>query len=92
MEILFGSVPTEFLLDAENFTSEGLPGEYYYKVEMLDVDTVTISDTVGRSIPLDFSHLPQLIAALEFLDNKVGNLVDVATSAKAELMELNIAS
>ena len=45
---------------------------YQYEIE-LDEDTVRISDSIGRSVPVDISEIGAMAAMLNRIDNYVKN-------------------
>lgn len=92
MKILFGEIPAQYKEDFgdSGFISQSVPGEYYYKLEMLYPGEFKLMDTVGRYLPFGYEHLNELILALQTLRYKTADhLRAVETSTKA-LQELNI--
>lgn len=67
MKFLTGPVPLEFV-DAHSDDNyfKGTDGAYYYYKVIVDQedDVVTIKDTVGRAIPVDFESLAGLANVL----------------------------
>ena len=67
MEILFGDSGACVGCDCEvsegTFSSE--LGRFFYKVEMLDTEMITIKDACDRYVPFDYEHIPALILALQ---------------------------
>lgn len=92
MQIYFGEVPEEYVEEFgdSGFTAEGLPGNFYYKVEMLYTDSFKLVDTVGRYVPISYDHLDQLIMALEALRDKTQHHIDAIEESTSELKELNV--
>jgi len=97
MEIKFGQVP-DICSGCDCGESFGMfPDEttgdfYYYKVDMYDLETVTLRDTCGRYVPFDLNHLPELIYALQSMQGMVGEAVAQYTEARDYLKENNIAT
>jgi len=56
------------LSDEETAHNEGFAGangeQYWYQVETDSEGDISITDTVGRSIPIDYEHLGELLECL----------------------------
>lgn len=92
MQIYFGEIPNEYVEEFgdSGFTAEGIPGQYYYMVEMLYTDTFKLVDTVGRYVPISYDHLDQLIFALTTLKDKTQDHINSIEVSTNELKEMNV--
>ncbi len=69
MNLYFAEVPKQFLDDSDYFIDPKSQKPYYLKLVVEDEEnaegTLSIEDTIGRFVPLDFSQLDELIAVLQ---------------------------
>lgn len=92
MQILFGEIPDEYIegFGDEGFTAPDIPGEFYYKLEMLDTETFKVIDSVGRMVPLDYGHIDHFITALTLMRDNTQELIQGIKERSTQLKELNI--
>ena len=80
MELVFGKVPTEYHEEGEYFEGQNTPNKFYFKMEVHDEvganGTISIEDTCGRFLPMDFSELDDLITVLQTVRNFRNDKVD----------------
>lgn len=93
MEILFGDsgacVGCDCGLTEGTFASEH--GHFFFKIEMLHTDMITIRDANDRYVPIDYESIPELILALQTVLEKTEGAVAQYEEARNYLREQKIA-
>lgn len=96
MEILFGQ--TDLCADCDCGEAEDLfidsvsKESFYYKVEMRDMETFSIHDSIGRMVPFTYSDLPAVIYTLQSLHDLTAEAVNNFTTARDYLEGEKIAT
>lgn len=94
MEILFSQMDNCINCDcgaAEGAFVDQSGSSFYYKLEMLDTESVAIVDTCGRYVPFAFEDIPELIFALQGMERIAGGPIKALEQALSTLEDLKIA-